>query len=267
MSLAISVLGFAFCTGSVLWGVYWFMRSSGRLKPLGHRADPLTFAQSDRLAMRAAQLLALTFFVGSAVPILLNGTLPRGVATVIGTGASIIAMIGLAGFPVSGRSILWSDIGWSKLNLGKNILWGVGGLMAEVPLVLIAVEISQNLFTGLPEAKHPMTVALESQHSPWMIIGAYVAAVIGAPVIEETIFRGMVAPAMVKLTGSFGVGIVTSGLCFAAIHPTGIPAWPPLAAFGVMGALLNYQTRSIVPSVVLHALHNAVLVTIALMIS
>jgi membrane protease YdiL (CAAX protease family) len=57
-----------------------------------------------------------------------------------------------------------------------------------------------------------------------------------------------------------------SSLLFAMVHPTGVPAWPALAAIGAMAALLTFQTRSLVPSIVMHAVHNGTLLLLNLLL-
>jgi membrane protease YdiL (CAAX protease family) len=54
-------------------------------------------------------------------------------------------------------------------------------------------------------------------------------------------------------------------LVFAAVHPTGVPAWPALALIGSVMAILVYQRGSLVTSMVFHGVHNLSLVVLMLL--
>lgn len=55
------------------------------------------------------------------------------------------------------------------------------------------------------------------------------------------------------------IGILATSLLFAAIHPTGIPAWLALATTGAFAAITVHQTGSLVPAIVLHGIHNGMI--------
>lgn len=87
---------------------------------------------------------------------------------------------------------------------------------------------------------------------------------LGAPVIEEWFFRGVLLRALADLgarTGRLGVvlAIVLSAVAFALAH--GEPAqFAGLAALGVVLALIAWRTRRLVPSALTHLSFNAVAV-------
>jgi membrane protease YdiL (CAAX protease family) len=168
----------------------------------------------------------------------------------------LIAVLLLSKVPVWGKWISLRTIGISKENLGRHVLWGVGAAFANAPILVVVMLISTQVFKGLPSPEHPTTVELTTTSNPWVIVVSVLLAAVMAPIIEEIMFRGTMFPGFSRAFNSPIWGGVASSLIFAAIHPTGIPAWPALAAIGGMSCFLVYQTRSLVPSMVMHATHN-----------
>lgn len=90
-------------------------------------------------------------------------------------------------------------------------------------------------------------------------IGAFLAfgavATLVAPVVEEFTFRGL----GFTLLSPYGkwVAILGTGILFGAWHGL-IVALPVLAGFGVVLGWLRYQTGSVYPPIVLHAIFNGI---------
>lgn len=245
----------AMITGLVLWALY-----SSRKPPLeGMPLKWITLADADMLALRAAQLLLVYVALG-LLP------LPKPYR-------ELFSGLGLAGFaflslrmPLPSGKMNAAQFGISKENLGRNILWGIGGALANVPVLMIAMMISTSLFSGLPDPEHPLTTQLAKDSSfPAVLLALFMASIF-APIFEEILFRGHVFPAITKVTKSLPLGIIASSLVFAAMHPTGIPAWLPLASLGAVSCWLTVQTGSLVPSIVMHAVHNLAILGLSLTI-
>lgn len=232
----------------------------------GHPAQGLSLAQADDLALRTALVLIL-YLVLSTLAAVHTG-LPRGTNTIICACLAIAATAMVYRRPVagwfSGGFAGLKDIGLrSKPNV-RLVAWGVLGAVANAPVVLAMGLLGQLLSRWLPPAEHPIETELLSHPSPLLIFAIFVTASIQAPFIEEIMFRGSMLPALARVLKSpLWAGVISSCL-FAIIHPTGIPAWPALAAIGGMSAFLTYRTGSLVPSVVMHAVHNFVTMALAL---
>ena len=80
-------------------------------------------------------------------------------------------------------------------------------------------------------------------------------------------FRGTMLPAISRVTKSPAWGIVISSFLFAAIHPQGLVLWLSLATVGAMAAMVTYQTKSLVPAIVLHAVHNFAIMMMGLLVN
>ncbi len=251
--------------GVTLWIAFFAFRMNGWAIPLGHPAMPMTMASSERFALRAVQLLVL--FIGIQVlagALYAKQLITEDVAELIATAGIVLMLIGLSRVAIDGKRISLASIGWNRERLGANILWGLGGAVANAPLLLFLAFVSDLIFGWLPTHPHPVQVELGSAHRFLTVLLISISASVGAPIFEESLFRGILLPAISTRFRSAVVGILLSSFMFAALHPTGPPEWLPLAGIGAVSACLSYQTRSIVPSVVMHAAHNLAALLIAL---
>ena len=250
--------------GIIVWLVYFACKLGGYLPWLGHPAGKLSKLGSDVFAVRTAQYLAA--YVGVSV-LVAPIHLPAEIASVAGVSLIVILLPLLARLPIAGHLLPMSKQGWVKDNLGKNIAWGVLAAAANAPFLIVLLLISNGVFKNLRVVEHPMTLVLQNNRDLMTILGALTAASILAPIFEETMFRGTLLPALANRLGSVWLAIVVSSLLFGAMHPTGIPSWLPLAGIGTTSCILTYQTKSLVPSMVMHAVHNCVTLLLVLALS
>jgi membrane protease YdiL (CAAX protease family) len=103
----------------------------------------------------------------------------------------------------------------------------------------------------------------------WLLVVPAVMTIIGAPVLEELFFRGVLLRALQVLcrtrVAALGVAIavVVDGALFGMAHLGSGDLWaqlPGLAAVGVVLATLAVKTGRLGPSIVTHASFNAVVV-------
>jgi membrane protease YdiL (CAAX protease family) len=145
----------------------------------------------------------------------------------------------------------WRPIGAAAMAAATLATLGASILLSEADNLLNLV---------LPQPKELTDFVGQlfgSQHPVW----ALVALVVAAPVVEETLFRGLV---LRGLLGRYPAGraILTTALLFAAIH---LNPWQALGAV-FMGILLGWfsvRTRSLLPAVLGHAVANATAYVIA----
>lgn len=93
----------------------------------------------------------------------------------------------------------------------------------------------------------------------WAIVGA---AVIGAPIVEELIFRVFLQGAMIKWLKSPWLSIVLSSIIFASVHrlgPSPLPFYALLQIFAVgMGCGVAYErTKRVGVPITIHVCFNA----------
>ncbi len=84
-----------------------------------------------------------------------------------------------------------------------------------------------------------------------------VLAVVAAPLVEETLFRGFVLRGLAATTPR-AVAVLWSAALFAVVHP--VPAWAPVFVLGLGAAWIVERTRWLPPAMVAHAIYNAIVV-------
>lgn len=266
--MLIVVLGaLALFASLVLWAVYVQGRSVGKFVPKGWPRWPMPLLDADRRAALVFGAMALFAVVPIVPALILRGRVPDVVASAFGFALVLLCLALVLRRPVYGKVVPLRDIVGDTRPLGKLVGWGVAGAIANIPIVIVAALIGSAVFRFLPAPDHPAGSELLRDPTPLAIAGFFITAVLGAPLLEEFVFRGLLAPAVAAVRRSAVAGVVISSLVFAAIHPTGVPAWLALASVGAMGALLTIQTGSLVPAIAMHATHNGMLMLLTLAIS
>lgn len=163
-----------------------------------------------------------------------------------------------------GQGSLRADFGLEVRAADARALW-LGPVMqgllwlALLPLVWIGGDLgNQRLVEELERSREVLPVALFA-----------LGAVVMAPIVEETLYRGLLLRALLRRV-SPGSAVFASALIFAAVHWLGDPnafrSIPALAALGVVLALRAIRTGSLSASILIHAgfnLTTTVLVLIA----
>jgi membrane protease YdiL (CAAX protease family) len=159
----------------------------------------------------------------------------------------------------------WTDSDW----LAKLYLIPVN-LRAAWVIAFIAIALGvgctdailENLF---PEAiKGDSQLAYEDLRSADTRLAAIATSVVGAPVWEELLFRGFMLPPLAKTRLGFSGATIITTLLWTAIHWY---SWPGSLTIMISGFALSYllwRTGSILPSIALHGLLNAIFVVLVL---
>lgn len=264
-TVAIGCYALAFFAGVILWAAYLLMRTSGRLVPMGHPMGEVSDGTSDRLAVRCSQFL-LVFVVASIVAGLVaaKSSINVSVLELLMEALTVTAVLLLPLAPIGGRRVTLSMQGWHARDLGKNALWGVAGAVSLAPIIIGFGWLGQQMFHWLPEEQHPVFFQLAGSPSLLAVLGLLAVASVFAPIFEETVFRGTLLPGLQSRFRSRSWAVIVSSFLFAAFHPTGPPSWLVLGGIGATSCILIYQTRSIIPSVIMHALFNGSMLLIFL---
>ena len=130
-----------------------------------------------------------------------------------------------------------------------------------------------NPFHGTSSGAHPIIIDIANGVWTTKLLVIFMAAV-AAPVVEETMFRGILYRQLRSSSYRFpkAISIVCSvmlvSFVFAAIHPQGWIAIPALMGIAVGMNLLREWRGSLIPSMVVHGLSNGIVVSmIVLMLS
>ncbi|MFM2162103.1 MAG: hypothetical protein RLZZ383_1615, partial [Pseudomonadota bacterium] len=91
--------------------------------------------------------------------------------------------------------------------------------------------------------------------TPWQVGCVVGAVVVGAPVVEELVFRGVLWDAFARTMSPIATWLVAS-FVFAAYHMDPFQAVPLLFTAGVIG-WFRHRTGSVAPGMLVHFLNNA----------
>lgn len=203
-------------------------------------------------------------------------------AQLAASGGAFLASLSALGWPML-RGLSWSDVRRDVgLHSGRGVFveaaCGVAAYAMALPLVGLGLVVMFGLMalagvsvSGGPEefefGGSPTHPILE-----WMGAGmgtritALILAAVIAPVVEETIFRGVLYRHLREGTRRFGAvlsavaSMLLVGLVFAAIHPQGVFAIPVLGALACGFAFAREWRDSLLPAMVAHALNNGAVV-------
>jgi membrane protease YdiL (CAAX protease family) len=166
--------------------------------------------------------------------------------------------VGLLGAPFwaswrKGAGDLATDFGfsfrWSDPVAGLPI--GVVCQLLLVPLIYLPLQ----QFVDQRQLEEPVRKVTDSAHGPAFILLSIVV-VVGAPIVEELFFRGLVLRSLQRRFGDTWA-ILGSAALFGVAHfePLQLPA---LVALGVILGVMAVYTKRLGPSVFAHAGFNLV---------
>ena len=194
----------------------------------------------------------------------------------------------VAGFPLSLLALAWPvvrgiswgdvrrDIGWTLgARPALEPLIGLGGYLVTLPILGLGMVITfllmamQGLLAGEADTfapaggpVHPIIVYMSGPDiGPKLLV--LVLAAVAAPLVEETMFRGVLYRHLRGATGPLGLAlsVILSTLIntalFAAIHPQGWVAAPALMGLACGMTLVREWRGTLIPSMVIHGVSNA----------
>ncbi len=143
------------------------------------------------------------------------------------------------------------------------------GLQRKAPLVslllvtLVLIALEQGFTLGLGIAGNSLEtgrwyegVSEELMRgSPAEAVGFFVAAVLVAPLFEELAFRGLVYTTL-RIRFGPGLSAVVSAALFTLLHVYSPLGMLTLFTGAVVSALVYERTRSLLPSIIAHAVNN-----------
>lgn len=149
-------------------------------------------------------------------------------------------------------------LGLDDTGLSRAIGLAIAVTVIVLPAVLGLNRVSELVLTqiqGTPSTQ-PTMQALEASQGPWQRIIFAFAAIILAPLIEETLFRGILYRTGQQM-GYPRLSLYGTSLLFALIHLSLMTLLPLTVLAIILARLYDYTNRLIVP-VLVHSLFNAV---------
>ncbi len=187
------------------------------------------------------------------------------------------------------RGITWNqirtDIGWRcEAGVCKEIWMGVIGYAMMLPILAVGVFITMVLmliqgafsggagadpFGGTSGGAHP--IVLEIAHGNFQLrVLLVVLATVAAPIVEETMFRGVLYRQLRTMFRSWAlvvnvaVSVLITSFIFAAIHPQGWIAIPALMGIAIGMNLMREWRGSLLPSMLVHSISNGLVTSLML---
>lgn len=203
------------------------------------------------------------FFIAQiALPLLLgifqinpvNSSLRIKALYVLGTYMAM-AIGGVAVLYLSIKSFLPFSADWFKFKVKDNwLVWGFGGYLTALPLVLLVSLINQQIWQGQGGSNPLLFLALQAQDRVALIV-FFVTSSIAAPVFEEIMFRGFLLPSLTRYV-SVNQAILLSASIFAVAHLS-LSEVLPLATLGTVLGVVYTRSRNLLAPILLHSLWNS----------
>ncbi len=184
-----------------------------------------------------------------------------GIAVALGLARLIHGSAPLAGLRPTWRGAFLGVV-------GAVLCWPI---VTATGMILVAVH---EAWTGepVPRLAHATLERLVSgTMDPWALV-LVGCAVIGAPLLEEIMYRGFVQSGMLRATGRAWLSVVSASIFFGLMHVAGgagMP-WYAVAVVTVLSVCMGVafeRTRDLGAPLVMHVLFNAGNVAMALLVS
>jgi membrane protease YdiL (CAAX protease family) len=248
-------------------GVHWTAYAGGPVPYPLPAPDP-PYPHGDRAATATSWPAVVLGLVGAIVLSFLGAAAAEalGWAEVVGALVGVWAALGTAVALAARRHGLAVHTllaaprtvrGWAAL-IGVGFGWGI--------VIRIASAIAGAPFVNWVEDEARTRAPIEGTevHGTLAVTLAVLALCVGAPLLEELFFRGVLMPTLARHL-PLRATVVVQAIVFAVLHLTTdfgpAAALLTVAVIGVAGTglgLLRVHTRSLVPPVVAHSTFNAI---------
>jgi membrane protease YdiL (CAAX protease family) len=273
--IGVSIMGLAGFVGLVIFVILLF---SSKLRRGLHPGLPHGGVYAETFAIWMALFLGLSVAAGQ---------LPfAGDFRWLLTGlASLLSLTALV-WPVI-RGIPWPQVRWEiGFKFGKvpplDPIIGIATYAMALPLVALGLLVTLLilLFEGALQGISSSAGSFNSGHFPSHPIVEYVAghdwwariqilllASVIAPIVEETMFRGVLYRHLREASARLGLGLsvlFSAGFVsflFAVIHPQGLEAVPILMGLAFTFCLVREWRGSLVPAMIAHGISNGLVMT------
>jgi CAAX protease family protein len=147
------------------------------------------------------------------------------------------------------RGLELRDLGWRR----PSWRW----LLAALPLTVLGLAVAGALAgvaqAMLPTAQNQQCISVRQQYGHSILLALPVVC-LAAPIVEETVFRGLLYR-WLRGVMPLGTAMLLSGALFAVAHAVTL-LFLPLLGIGVLLAWIYERSGSLWPGVLVHALFN-----------
>jgi len=267
---ALLAVGAAGLLGAITFAVLAFTR---RITPRILPGSRHSAVYAETFAVWMLLLLAVSLAAAALPRMDENRLLYSGAASLL----SLAALV----WPVL-RGVPWATV---RLETGlttgtspqREAAWGIVCYVSTLPVVAVGFFTTLGLFqlqqwlSGMPDSFDP-SAAPTHPIIGWVReaglagrLAVIVLACLIAPLVEETVFRGVLYRHLRDLTArwrtalSVAVAAVANSLLFAVIHPQGLLAAPVLMSIAFGLSLAREWRGSLLAPMVMHGLNNGVM--------
>ncbi len=198
-------------------------------------------------------LIIIESFLVKTLPVIKNGNLRMVLNSSILDALTIILILY---FTVWQYKEKLKNIGITFKNFFANILYGVVGYVATLPLLFLILALTSvvtGLFKYVPKEQVVVELFMRENNPAFLLYTSAFAAIAG-PIVEELFFRGFMYSAVKKHAGIFWATVITA-LLFALLHAHAV-GFLPIMVLGILLAYLYERTGTLVSSVTVHIMHN-----------
>ncbi|ANV86245.1 CAAX protease [Picosynechococcus sp. PCC 7117] len=168
---------------------------------------------------------------------------------------SLMAIAGLIVLAASVWEFRPLPQGWFQVKWLDNwTVWGFGGYMVALPLVLLVSLLNQQIWQGQGGSNPILFLALKAQDQVALTIFFLTASVM-APLFEEIMFRGFLLPSLTRYVPVWG-SIILSAFLFAIAHMS-LSEVLPLMTLGIILGFVYVKSRNLLAPMLLHSLWNS----------
>ncbi|MBT9312126.1 CPBP family intramembrane glutamic endopeptidase [Leptothoe kymatousa] len=257
---AMPVLGCITGVGLLIFlGVQWFLRRDEAL--VGQAAAAWEVPWDAEIVWQV--LIVGFFFVGQLLLPLLLQLSGLNFSSSSSRGRALYSMVFYLLMSASGITVLIGSI-WTYRPLPKDWfqfkildrwpLWGVGGYLVALPLMIAVSALNQQIWHG-QGGNNPLLQAVLQESDAIALLMFFLTAAVAAPVFEEILFRGFLLPSLTRYMPVWGA-IVLSSFIFAAAHLS-LSEVIPLTLLGAILAWVYTRSRNLLSPMLIHSLWNS----------
>jgi membrane protease YdiL (CAAX protease family) len=215
------------------------------------------------LAETVVALALITWLLGNVI-LWFYAQLPRQTNMrdiVVNLFLNIGLLLFLVAFMRFRRLDLNSLGGFSRIGFSRALLTGIVLLIAAYPLIILADALTQSVFgDGVRSSRQQIVDLFTGSETIAQRILIIFLAVVVAPIFEEFVFRFFLYGVFKRYLGWF-LALALNSLLFALVH-LHLPSFVALFVLGSCLTIAYEWSGSILVSMTMHALFNAIMLTL-----
>jgi len=214
------------------------------------------------LAETVVALALLTWLLGNVVLWFYSEPRQTSMQDIV---ANLFFNIGLLLFLVAFLRFRRIDLnalaGFSKMSFARTFWTGGMLLLTAGPLIILAESITQSVFgNGVKASRQQIVDLFTGSETMGQRILIIILAIVVAPIFEEFVFRFFLYGVFKRYFGWF-VGLALNASLFALVH-LHLPSFVALFVLGSCLTIAYEWSGSILVSMTMHALFNAIMLTL-----